>query len=368
MVNMSPWLFSALIILSVQPSVAADDFVYKSADSLSKELFDATKPVAPRADLVSSNVLESGQVGAVLSTPPLPIPNLTMSFTLNSALDDELTRYYSEIAQEILKNMPRKVSLHGDQASLLMGSRKFDKLNVIAYLPNPVKNEYSDPLLKDIRAFSVDFEVPDMLMAKRIMDDNEGRVSLQKPIVVHKGRYEEFLRRVGSIKAGGEIASIQDETLLSHKNTSSNEFLNSTAIAELKKPTPVKAAVDVKEKLQPPLEKIKKKSKPAPRKSIVLSDSRLTYEADYSGPEKGLDALVSKFSKIKNIKNLHFVGSAQKSFISDSSSVFNARVKRMLSVLDDGGVDVSSLHVSSIILKSQNDKPQYIKIEAIGDE
>ncbi len=128
---------------------------------------------------------------AASETEVASVPNLTVNFSLNSVADPETTQYYTQIVEEMLRNLPRKVSLTGDPASLVQTEPVYDHLKVVSYLPkaNTDPNGLAE---KDIRYFTVEFEVPEGLVNLIEVEDLPPGVESQS-IVVHKGKYEDFV-------------------------------------------------------------------------------------------------------------------------------------------------------------------------------
>ena len=92
--------------------------------------------------------------------PKGPPPNLTINITLNSALDEEETGYYTKIAQDLINKLPRELQLD-EHMKLLNGPKdKDDFLNVVAYFPPTVENPPAG-LDKVIKHFKVKFNFSD---------------------------------------------------------------------------------------------------------------------------------------------------------------------------------------------------------------
>ena len=62
-------------------------------------------------------------------------PNMTVNIKLNSALSDKETAFYSKIAQDIINQIPREVTLDEQMSKLREINDQHEHVNIVSYLP-----------------------------------------------------------------------------------------------------------------------------------------------------------------------------------------------------------------------------------------
>ena len=136
----------------------------------------------------------------------LPPPNLTVNFTLNSSLTPAHSKYYKEIVEELLRNLPKRLALQGEHRTLVTGEPGYDKMKVIVYTPKDDSEVINDIADKNIQYFEIEFEVPEQLMDMETIDGVAPEL-LESAIVVKKTeRLEDFMKKVDMVRDGGELA------------------------------------------------------------------------------------------------------------------------------------------------------------------
>lgn len=306
-------------------------------------------------------------------TETAKVPNLTVNFSLNSVADPATTQYYTQIVEEMLRNLPRKVSLSGDPASLVQTEPVYDHLKVVSYLPkaDTDPNSLSE---KDIRYFTVEFEVPEGLVNLTEVDDLPPGVESQS-IVVHKGKYEDFVdilyndgTRTSASTAprreiGLEKAGINMNDIMGKKSSGLGQMVADTAKSQVAKermkrsgPTDLMREIANFE--------VKKKSKRAtPAKTIVktpqaafkLPSPTLKLKGVTITFNKGTDLgqklmpLVKSGSESRRLQMIAFVSPTGAETMTDLA---NQRFLSAESELRAAGINVNDMAKSRIILMS----------------
>lgn len=316
------------------------------------------------------------------ATEAAKVPNLTINFSLNSVADPETTQYYTQIVEELLRGLPRKVSLAGDPASLVQTEPVYDHLKVVSYLPKPGTdpNGLSE---KDIRYFTVEFEVPEGLVNLIELDELPPGVEGQS-IVVHKGKYEDFVDilyndaeegaatntpAVGLEKAGMDLNDIMGTTQQSSRKTDIGRMVDETAKADVAReraqrtgPTALELEISAYERSKkagnsPKAEKVtpvkavatpKTAAKPSLKAPLNFEGVTITYTkgVDVTGKVAPL-AEVAKQSK--RVQMIAFVSPTDSLSMTD---VANKRFFAAENELRAAGVDVNSFMRSRIILRA----------------
>lgn len=294
------------------------------------------------------------------------VPNLSVHFTLNSAIPEEETEYYKEIVQEILRKIPKKVELRGENRSLLSGSNEYDKLRVVSYLPDP-ENLKDNPTAREIVFFDIDFEkVDDRKLSQLIRKDEE---LFNPSVFVRTDKLDAFMKKVEAIRAGEEVDALP---ALDSGSAVENQTISSDILTLPKPEEPKNGAV--KPKIDKPLVKEakskeskiasvqpKKKNLPEVKSAHQVKMKKVDFNLEYIGDitkARNLDLKnISTFVEaVKKSGRLNIISYTAHTPFQDSSSLFAARLKEIKRVLEENGILWNGLKVTELRMRTQGNQ------------
>lgn len=301
------------------------------------------------------------------------VPNLSVTFNLNSTLDEESTEYYSAIVEELLKNLPRRVELHGENKKLLESGRDLDHMKVVAYLPTSNEDGLSGD--RDLRYFDVEFFAPKKKLSINEIDGISPE-AFGKAIVVQKGRYEDFLKKVSALRSedGKALMDVDNAFSKMEKGVQKGDSLNSTMfdkelnrIAKEGSVEKIDAAKLKVAKPQPPKGKVKPvkvvKSGKAKPVSRHLEVAYFDNSADLSTTDKAKMVKFIQALKGKDIQKIRVVSQSLEGSDKSALDISNARFGYLKNLMKEQGVQVSSKQWSAIMVQAPFF--QSLKIEAV---
>lgn len=290
------------------------------------------------------------------------IPNLSVHFTLNSALSQEETEYYKEIVQEILKKMPKQVALTGENRSLLSGSNHYDRLRVVSYLPDMEAVE-ENPTAKDIHYFDIQFEVPDQKKLRQIL--RQEKKQYNPSVFVRTDKLDAFMQKVDLLRMGEEIEELPQERENLENQAISSEVLEkpeTLKIAKLQEPDVTSSLTkqtnkEAKERPTKAEKKELKKVKNTSKKETVIpkKPAPKTFTINYSGDRIDFTPSKDLETALKTAKSVCILSQTMNSPFLEAETLYETR----LGVLVEK-INVATLIKSEIRLKSNT--KQYFKI------
>lgn len=281
---------------------------------------------------------------------PMPTPNLTVTFNLNSSVPEAQTAYYAEIVEELLRNIPRRVELYGDNKKMLSDYRNLDHMKVLAYLPTSKEDGLSGE--RELRYFEVEFYAPKKLPESLAKD-------MKNVVVRHEGRYEDFLTKISDIKGDAGQSLVNVDKAFDRTESGLRSLSKAQLEAQEKAERAKKRAAAQKAKSQP-----KAKAQPKPQKSEsqqmikTVSASFFGDAAMASGSDlKKLEKLFQSL-KGKKVQKVRVLSQAMENEISRS------RLKAVQQLARENGVDVADDKWSTVMVKSP--LFQTLKVEVIA--
>ena len=290
------------------------------------------------------------------------IPNLSVHFTLNSAISEEETEYYKEIVEELLHSMPKEVELRGANRSLLSGSQKYDKLRVVSYLPDATLLK-DDPTARDISYFDIKFEAPDAEKLARMKAQDK---ALYNPSVfVRTDRLEAFMKKVDALRGGEEMQELPTPSV--EEGDIENQSISAAALVMPKpRPLPEPKAMPAKSTRSSKTEASKteapKPEQPKPEAPKPV-EYKLTYMGDVAAPRSLDDKALQNFAdKIKKSGRLDIVSYTVNSPFQAADTLYELRLEKLQSMLESKGVMWNGLKVSEIRLRASLSGAQEIQL------
>lgn len=306
---------------------------------------------APNA---SAEVIIRGKKEAPEAAPPL-IPNLSVTFNLNSALDEQDTAYYSAIVEELLKNLPRRVELYGENRELLSPSKNLDHMKVVAYLPTSKEDGLSGE--KELRYFDVEFFAPEKKVKVNEVD-GFSKEDMNKAIVVRKERYDDFLKKVSSMKdsEAKPVMNVADAFNKMESNPKLGDSVSAEALMPVRDPAVQMAEMKDKPAAQSTKEPARKKSASTASSGLKKTGQvELAYFGDEVNLEEGDKQKLLKFLKKRDksaVKKIRIISQSLSSSPSEAAKLGEKRADMLKGLLKSQGFDLSSAQVSEIVVQA----------------
>ena len=262
------------------------------------------------------------------------MPNLAINFQLNSTLGEKETEYYARIVEKVLNSLPKKLVLEGDEKHLLSGSNKFDTLKVVAYLPAQGEERSDDPFNKIAKTYNIQFELPKEKKLERLAKAGDEKPSI---VEVQEG-LDSFLNRVNREVSVNE-SSVSDVS----KTQEVGQLLAVDTAAVVEKTEKVSTA------------QIDKTSQKPAKPQNILREVNLNYYDNEVAFGLGQMDLFKKFAqsvKSEKVQKMRLVAQTASSPFSSWEEVQNNRIKNIMRLLKDEGVDVGAIEFSFIKMKS----------------
>ncbi|MAI07497.1 MAG: hypothetical protein CMF61_00925 [Magnetococcales bacterium] len=250
------------------------------------------------------------------------MPNLAVNFQLNSTLGEKETEYYARVVEKILNSLPKKLVLEGDERHLLSGSNKFDTLKVVAYLPAQGEERSDDPFNKIAKTYNIEFELPREKKLERLAKAGDEKPSI---VEVQEG-LDSFLNRVN-----GE---------LSVDESSESDVSKTQEVGQL-------SAVDTAAVVE--------KTEKVSTAQNILREVNLNYYDNEVAFGLGQMDVFKKFAqsvKSSKVQKMRLVAQTASSPFSSWEEVQGNRIKNIMRLLKDEGVDVGAIEFSFIKMKS----------------
>lgn len=251
-------------------------------------------------------------------------PNLAVNFQLNSTLGDKETEYYARIVEKILKSLPKKIALEGDERHLLSGSHRFDTLKVIAYFPSKGEEKSDDPFNKITKFYNIEFELPKEKKLQRL-----SKLGDEEPTIIERQEsLDDFLAQVNT-EISGKFKQAEDI---------------SKSIQPVVPIQPVTAQANSKKS------KVAKTAPSAVVRQVHLDyfDNEIAFKPDQIGHLKRFASSL----KGEKVQKVRVVTQTASSPFASWEEVQDNRVDELMRLFKAQGVDVGSIDFSFIHVKS----------------
>ena len=270
-------------------------------------------------------------------------PNLTVNFQLNSTLGEKETAYYAKIVDRILKGLPKKIELDGDERDLLSGSDVYDTLKVVAYFPTSGEERADDPFNKIAKTYNIQFELPKENRLKRLV--RSGDVS--PTMVVSKVSLDEFMAQQGEEALASEVSKTAKELVEATTQAAQLPAVESAKVA-------AKTAAVQKSKVAE-VKVVKPK--------VVLQKARLDFYGDEQSLSGMQEALVKKLAqsyKSSGAQTLKIVTASAPTPFTKWQDVRDSRLKAIQDIFSAYGVKLTPKNVNYVHVRST--LKQYVDI------
>jgi hypothetical protein len=255
------------------------------------------------------------------------IPNLAINFQLNSTLGEKETEYYARIVEKILANLPKKITLEGEERHLLSGSKKYDSLKVVAYFPAKGEERADDPFNKITKMYNIEFELPKEKKLKRIALAANGT---PETLIERQGSFQEFLAKVST-----GTASVSS-TIVSQDISNSVQPI-----------VPLQTAVNSMQKnLKSPIQK------PTIQLMRRINLNYFDANVDFKSAQMVDLKKFAQSVKSEKVQKIRVVTHTAPSPFSPWTEIQENRIQALMRTLKNEGVDVNGLEFSFIHMKS----------------
>lgn len=285
-----------------------------------------------------SDVAETRAILPENTQPSALMPNLAVNFQLNSTLGEKETEYYARIVEKILKSLPKKLVLEGEEKHLLSGSNKFDTLKVVAYLPAQGEEKSDDPFNKIAKTYNIQFELPREKKLKRLVKAGD-----EPPTIVEvQEDLDDFLNRVDG------AVSVEEKTTRTDSSEGETKQLEAVSTANVVEKNEAKQQ-ELKSEKQNALPKKVEKPK------VLKRDLYLNYydnEIAFGLSQMDEFKKFAKSVKSENVLNIQLISQTAPSPFSSWQEIQSDRVNYIRQLLKEEGVNVDSIDFSLIKTKS----------------
>ena len=272
-------------------------------------------------------------------------PNLTVNFQLNSTLGEKETAYYAKIVDRILKGLPKKIELDGDERDLLSGSDVYDTLKVVAYFPTSGEERADDPFNKIAKTYNIQFELPKENRLKRLVKSGD----VSPTMVVSKVSLDEFMAQQGEGALASDVSKTAEE-LAAVTTTAQAAQLPAVESAKVAAKT---AAV----------QKSKVAEVKVVKPKVVLQKARLDFYGDEQSLSGMQEALVKKLAqsyKSSGAQTLKVVTASAPTPFTKWQDVRDSRLKAIQDIFSAHGVKLTPKNVNYVHVRST--LKQYVDI------
>lgn len=272
-------------------------------------------------------------------------PNLTVNFQLNSTLGEKETAYYAKIVDRILKGLPKKIELDGDERDLLSGSDVYDTLKVVAYFPTSGEERADDPFNKIAKTYNIQFELPKENRLKRLVKSGD----VSPTMVVSKVSLDEFMAQQGEGALASDVSKTAEE-LAAVTTTAQAAQLPAVESAKVAAKT---AAV----------QKSKVAEVKVVKPKVVLQKARLDFYGDEQSLSGMQEALVKKLAqsyKSSGAQTLEIVTASAPTPFTKWQDVRDSRLKAIQDIFSTHGVKLTPKNVNYVHVRST--LKQYVDI------
>lgn len=270
-------------------------------------------------------------------------PNLTVNFQLNSTLGEKETAYYAKIVDRILKGLPKKIELDGDERDLLSGSDIYDTLKVVAYFPTSGEERADDPFNKIAKTYNIQFELPKENRLKRLVKSGDASPTM----VVSKVSLDEFMAQQGEGASASEVSKTSEELVAATTQAAQLPAVESAKVA-------AKTAAVQKSKVAE-VKVVKPK--------VVLQKARLDFYGDEQSLSGMQEALVKKLAesyKSSGSQTLKVVTASAPTPFTKWQDVRDSRLKAIQDIFSAYGVKLTPKNVNYVHVRST--LKQYVDI------
>ncbi|MEC8466783.1 MAG: hypothetical protein VXY83_00345 [Pseudomonadota bacterium] len=270
-------------------------------------------------------------------------PNLTVNFQLNSTLGEKETAYYAKIVDRILKGLPKKIELDGDERDLLSGSDVYDTLKVVAYFPTSGEERADDPFNKIAKTYNIQFELPKENRLKRLVKSGD----VSPTMVVSKVSLDEFMAQQGEGALASEVSKTAEELVSATTQAAQLPAVESAKVA-------AKTAAVQKSKVAE-VKVVKPK--------VVLQKARLDFYGDEQSLNSIQESLVKKLArsyKSSGAQTLKIVTASAPTPFTKWQDVRDSRLKAIQDIFSAHGVKLTPKNVNYVHVRST--LKQYVDI------